>query len=559
LRDKSLVEGALAGFRDADVVVFPSTYVRDEVIKAVGTKPGKNCFIMPQGLYKVIDASTDAATAFRAQLGMGCGDKLILGIGYADLRKGFDLFLQLWRQMNRRGSKQVHFAWIGSIDPTLESWLAGDLGAASGKGSFHVIGYLRDVTPALSAANAFALTSREDPFPTVVLEALSVGIPVVAFEHSGGIPEMLEVHKVGKVVGHADVVAMAAALKVLLHEKDPAVRATSRRALIAEHFAFRPYVRRLAGMVFPHLHLVSVAVPNFNYARYMPDRLGTVFSQTYPVTEVLVLDDMSSDDSLEVIPKIADEWARDITLLRNAANSGSVFAQWRKAAETTTGEWLWIAEADDISDPSFLDRILAATDGDPSVVLAFSDSRAITGDGLPLSESYKPYYATVEPNALTRNEIFTGPEFIGRFLSVKNLIVNVSAVLWRREALLRALDGCSNDLKNYRMAGDWRLYLQALSVQGARIAYEARPLNVHRRHPQSVTHELNGQRHLDEIVRCHDFARQVGARPATFAARQTAYLDEVAEQLNVKPNGFAPRTHQSSNKSLRPGRRLSRP
>jgi len=52
-------------------------------------------------------------------------------------------------------------------------------------------GQVADVVPALCAANAFALTSREDPYPTVAIEALAAGLPVVAFENSGGIPELL--------------------------------------------------------------------------------------------------------------------------------------------------------------------------------------------------------------------------------------------------------------------------------------------------------------------------------------------------------------------------------
>ena len=87
------------------------------------------------------------------------------------------------------------------------------------------------------------------------------------------------------------------------------------------------------------------------------------------------------------------------------------------------------------------------------------------------------------------------------FSSVKNLILNVSAVVWRRDALLRALDRCEEDLRTFRMAGDWRLYLEVLAEPGARVAYEATPLNVHRRHAESVTHALRADRHIAEIER----------------------------------------------------------
>jgi glycosyltransferase involved in cell wall biosynthesis len=281
----------------------------------------------------------------------------------------------------------------------------------------------------------------------------------------------------------------------------------------------------------PDVAAVSVAVPNYNYARYMNDRLGSIFGQSHPVDEVLVLDDCSTDDSATVISTVAAEWNREIRYIPNEANSGSVFAQWRKAAELSSGEFLWIAEADDLSEPDFLTRTLALMRDDPSVQLAFSDSRTVHVDGTPQWPSYKPYYATIEAGALTRTEIFEGATFVRRFLSVKNLILNVSATVWRRDALLRALDRCEPDLKTFRMAGDWRLYLEALALPGARIAYEARTLNVHRRHADSVTHALEADIHVAEIARCHAFAQRSFELPEIVAGVQADYLAEVAAQL----------------------------
>src|SRR5690606_29989345 len=150
----------------------------------------------------------------------------------------------------------------------------------------------------------------------------------------------------------------------------------------------------------------------------------------------------------------------------------------------------------DLSDPDFLARAVAPMKADPSIAFAFTDSRTIHADGSPMWDSYKAYYASVEPGALSRSEVFEAGDFVRRLLAVKNLVLNVSAVVWRREALLRALDACGEELASYRMAGDWRLYLEALSVPGARVAYEATPLNVHRRHAQSVTHALDAERHV---------------------------------------------------------------
>jgi hypothetical protein len=198
-----------------------------------------------------------------------------------------------------------------------------------------------------------------------------------------------------------------------------------------------------------------------------------------------------------------------------------------------TGDLIWIAEADDLSDPEFLSKTAALFADDPNMVLAFSDSRTMDASGEHQWESYKAYYSSVEVDGLTATQIFSGMEFVERFLAVKNLILNVSAVVWRRDALRTALEMCRQELAEFRMAGDWLLYLTVLSQPGATLGYEANPLNVHRRHATSVTHALKAERHVREIESCHRVARRMFNLSAKTQAAQQAYVAEVAEQLGV--------------------------
>ena len=108
-----------------------------------------------------------------------------------------------------------------------------------------------------------------------------------------------------------------------------------------------------------------------------------------------------------------------------------------------SGEFLWIAEADDLSDPTFLVEPAGADEGRPghcARVLRFR--RSIDAEGTHVYASYKPYFATIEPDALSRTEVFEGRDFVTRYLAVKNTILNVSSVLWRRAALLARAGRC---------------------------------------------------------------------------------------------------------------------
>jgi hypothetical protein len=169
----------------------------------------------------------------------------------------------------------------------------------------------------------------------------------------------------------------------------------------------------------------------------------------------------------------------------------------------------------------------------PDVCLAFSDSRAIDQNGTALSESYKFYYAETEPSCLAKDEVFTTQEFGRRLLAERNLLLNVSAVVWKRETLLAALRESEDVLLTYRMAGDWHLYIEVMANSSGNVAYVAEPLNVHRRHPLSVTHRMSADAHIREIESVHALAQQRLSLDTAAQMRQSTYVNKVATQLGA--------------------------
>jgi glycosyltransferase involved in cell wall biosynthesis len=533
LTERNLVRPVQRAFESARRVVFAAAAVRDAVFEATETSPDPQLsLVLPQGLYNPVTTSEEKAAAARQELSIGLTNPIVIGVGYGDLRKGFDLFIQVWRLL-RRQWEQIHFVWVGDVCPQVMKWLGPEVEAACATGRFHVTGFRTDVDAFYSAADCLVLTSREDPYPSVALEAMCAGLPVIAFDKAGGIPDLLRETSIGQVVPFCDTVAMGeAVVETIICAPQPAKR-KERGAGIKARFNFEDYAAALLSLSLPSLRSVSVAVPNFNYAEYLPQRLGSVFAQTHPVREVIVLDDCSQDNSLEIIAETASQFDREIVLAPNEANSGSVFAQWRKAATMAKGEFIWIAEADDSAEPEFLQEVLQLFDSDGHVKFVFCDSRTINADGSPQWDSYKSYYATVEPDALTKTEIFDGLEFVRRYLSVKNLILNVSSVVWRKASLLAALDACDAILRDYRFAGDWALYLSALSQPGARVGYSATPHNVHRRHASSVTHATGGASHVNEVSRAHALAIQLFSLTDAVKERQEAYRLELNRQFGL--------------------------
>jgi len=534
LKEYNLEIQARLGGSAASNVVFSSAFLRDKFTAAVDLR-NANAVILPQGNYQEMAFDAPARARIRAELGIQEHEFMILGAGFAHIRKGFDLFMQIARKLLAVRA-DVHFVWTGDIQFVLKTYLGPEMEQAKASGHFHHFPFTDRVAEYFSAADVYALTSREDPYPTVVMEALACGVPCVAFDEAGGIPELLRRENAGRVAKLADVEDFLTQLSGLL-DHDRLVRLRPRLAAMAEQqFDFSNYVTRLLLLSQPALRTVSVAVLNYNYARYLAARLESVFAQSYPLAEILFLDDGSGDDSVAVAEAEAAKARRDVRVIGNVRNSGSVFAQWRRAAREAVGEFIWLCEADDLAHPTLVARLVEAMAGAENPVLAFADSRAVDGDGKQVMPSYQSYYFDSGVKALSRSGVWEAREFARRMLAVRNLIPNVSAVLWRREALLRALDAVP-DIESWRLAGDWRLYLALLTSETGSVVYIAEPLNTHRRHEAGVTQRLDAAAHVGEIAAMHEVAAAALGLDAATLSEQAAYLERVEGQLKAKESG----------------------
>ena len=277
---------------------------------------------------------------------------------------------------------------------------------------------------------------------------------------------------------------------------------------------------------------MSVVVPNYNYSGYLNERLRSIWSQTYPVFEVIVLDDASTDGSVDEILALEKQYGRKIHLVRNDENSGSPSRQWALGAKMSRGELVWIAEADDFADPEFLVEVTKAF-RDQNTVLSYCQSRQVDENSRVLANDYLQYVSDIDP-VLWRND-YTRPGRveIGEALAVKNTIPNVSAAVFRRDALAEVLDAHLDEMIGLRNAADWLCYLR-LMVKGS-VSFVARPLNNHRRHRRSTTLSASAsdRRHLEEIMQMQQFAATLATVSPERRAVARRWSVSVAEQFGV--------------------------
>lgn len=532
IEEFGLAKQAQAIREHSDKIVFAAKLVADGFAAAVGAPlEDIRALVRPQGLYTEWTPDAEGSRRLRSRLGLADGAKLVLNVGYADFRKGFDIFLSVAKIMAlRRGD--VHFAWLGNSTAAIRDWLLADIAGTQLEGRFHMLGHDPHPVPTFEAADAFFLSSREDPFPTVVLEAMRAGLPIVALKHGGGFTGLVAEH--GTLVDRNDLNgitdAIGAAVDLAGAERE--AKAQAQRDVIGKEFRFDDYLSDLLKLLDADHGTVSIAVPNYNYARYLPSRLDSIFAQTYPILETLVLDDGSTDDSIAVLDEYRARTKRRFELIGNDVNSGSAYKQWEKACSLARGEFVWIAEADDIAEAEFLQECMLLMRRS-RCAFVFCDSAQIDQDGGSLADSYGYYYDTVEPGCLRRSFVMPGTDFARRYLSIRNLILNASGVLWRREALAAALEATAPRRRGMSVACDWMMYLSAASRPGS-IGYVARPLNVHRRHRSSATHSLDAERHVAEIEEAHGLAKMLLGTDRDLDQAQAAYIAELRRQFGLK-------------------------
>ena len=525
----------------ADKIVFPAPLVRDNFESVTGTL-GDKAVICPQGAYKInrfrdARAMAKARKKLRSKLDLSPTIQIILGVGYADNRKGFDLFLDLADSLPEQNSNRI-CVWIGHQEPWVEPTLQARMDALCEAGKLILPGRVSDTDLFYAGADIYVLTSREDPYPSTVLEALDVGLPVIGFEGVTGSTDLITAHG-GELVPAFDIEALkSVTFKALLTTGDKARENIWTAFRARSDISFRGYVHDLLALgghgLERNVAQVSAVVPNYNYARYLKDRVGSIEQQSYPLREIIILDDSSTDNSLEVISEICERAQTPMRFIPNETNSGSVFAQWLKGVEAARGDYVWIAEADDLAYPNFLQSAMAGFEKDPDLIMSYTQSSQMGENGDILDPTYLQYVSDIDNQMWRENYMRTGADELRYGLSVKNSIPNVSAVVFHRESLLKVLRAHIDEIKSYRVAGDWATYMHILAGNSAgKIAYHATPLNLHRRHADSVTIARFGEAEFEEIKRLQVLMQSRVDVPQAYKQKAAHYLATLRAQFDL--------------------------
>ena len=219
---------------------------------------------------------------------------------------------------------------------------------------------------------------------------------------------------------------------------------------------------------------VSVIIPNYNHAPYLRQRIDSVLQQDYQDFEVILLDDCSKDDSRQVLENYRDH-PKVSHVVYNEQNTGNTFIQWERGINLAEGQYIWIAESDDVAERNFLSTLIPQLEADDSRVVAYSHSRMIDSNGEPLPQTW---HKKGSSGAII---VHDGKTFNLQVMLRHCAIYNASMTVFRKSVFHQI----PNDYQLFRYQGDWLFW--AYVCQLGQVVEVCRQLNSLRRHGNEVS------------------------------------------------------------------------
>lgn len=191
--------------------------------------------------------------------------------------------------------------------------------------------------------------------------------------------------------------------------------------------------------------LVSIVIPAYNSAAFIRDALDSCLAQTYPHTEIIVVDDGSTDNTCDIVRSYGER----IRLVQQP-NSGPAIARNTGVAHAQ-GDYIQFCDSDDYLLPEKIGRCLPLLLDDATVGLAFCQMQPMDENGNTMLD------AAPVPDA----SYFSADNLFCKLLYANGSPIQTSTWLVRKSALLDV--GAYRDDPDHYCAEDWDLLLRLAS------------------------------------------------------------------------------------------------
>ncbi len=227
---------------------------------------------------------------------------------------------------------------------------------------------------------------------------------------------------------------------------------------------------------------VSIGIPTYNGERFIREAIQSIVDQTFRDIEVIVIDDRSTDATVEIVRSLRDP---RLVLYENEQQLG-IPGNWNRAVSLAHGEYLCLFHQDDRMQPDNLARKIQVLDSDPLIGLVYSAVETLIDPSAPY-----PPARWMEESAV--DFIIDGHTYLRRLLLEGNLICAPS-VLVRREELIK-VGGFDTELG---FACDYALWMKLCFDR--RVAFLSEHLVQYRWHADNETHRYRFEKGVLEVA-----------------------------------------------------------
>lgn len=309
---------------------------------------------------------------------------IVLGGGRFVRQKDFPTLLRAFAKLQQTQPARLVLLGSGGSGENLKH-LAKELGIEE---HFWMPGFVENPFAYLKKADVFALSSAWEGLPTILIEAIALGTPVVSTDCPSGPAEILQQGRYGRLVPVGDPDALAAALDATLqgdHRPVPQhwIRQFTPEAAIHKYMdviGFKsprpiaipasdaadptPLTGQLSAIPTFHtemnLPLVNIVIPAYNAAELIGDALTSVQQQTYPHWQVIVVEDGTQDGTEAIVKTFAHSVGADkVGYVRHLKNQGLSAARNTGIAHTH-GKYVALLDHDDIWKPQHLEKLVTS-------------------------------------------------------------------------------------------------------------------------------------------------------------------------------------------------------
>lgn len=235
---------------------------------------------------------------------------------------------------------------------------------------------------------------------------------------------------------------------------------------------------------------VTVGIPCYNHGKFLPEAIASLMAQTRPVDEILVLDDCSTDDSLQTARKLAEENPK-VKVLGFPENMGCQMAK-TQMAYRAQGDFFMVLSADDLVEPTFVERVMAKFKENPWLEFVASQTRFVKEDLTPLEPDNMLWRV---PQCINRGReewlgtLYNGNHYFGAGIYRTRMISDVGG--WKKE---------------FKVIDDYEMYLKILQRENIGIVEE--PLTLTRVHGGNKSLSTLGEGMGEELPWLYHAARK---------------------------------------------------